>query len=303
MATLGQQLWEQVGPRWGYQRFLYWAGAALIASGLLHVGMLVVDPGPWHGPVSWRKPIVFGLSFGVTAWGVGWVLGLLQRRPRLGWATGGALSVASVVEVGAITLQRWRGVASHFNDATPFDETMFGVMGASVVLVAVAIVAVLIWAALGLRDDPVVWWAAIVGLGSLVAASRIGVDMVGEGKAVLDATGRVPESIVFGAAGSAKLAHAIGMHAIQVLGALAVVLRLGRSPAAEQRRVMRLAAVAYTGMFAIVVVQAYAGRALHDLPATSLAAALLAIAVLVRATLSALRSWRETATRRVATVA
>lgn len=303
MATMRQQLWDQVRPRWGYQRFLYRVGAALIVSGLLHVGMLVVDPGPWDGPVSWRKPIVFGVSFGLTAWGVGWVLGLLRRRARLGWATGGALGVASAVEVAAITVQRWRGVPSHFNEATPFDEAMFGVMGAAIVLVAVAVVAVLVWAALGLREDPVAWWAALVGLGSIVAASRIGVDMIGEGTAVVDATGRVPPSVVFGAAGSAKLAHAVGMHAIQVLGALAVVLRLGRSPAAQQRRAMRLAAIAYTVMFAIVVVQAYAGRALHDLPATSWGAALLAAAVLVLATLSALRSWRESATRKAATVA
>lgn len=303
MVAMGQQVWEQVRPRWSYQRFLSWAGTALIAWGLLHVGMLVADPGPWSGPVSWRKPIVFGVSFGLTAWGVAWVLGRLPRRRWLGWLTGGTLGVASLVEVAAITLQRWRGVPSHFNDATPFDEAVFGVMGMSVVLVGVAVLAVLVWASIGLRDDPVAWWPAVVGLGSMVAASRIGVDMIGEGQAVLEATGKVPTAIVFGAAGSAKLAHAVGMHGIQVLAGLAVVLGLGRLPLARQRSVVRLAATAYTGLFGVVALQAYAGRPLPDLPVASVVVALVAAAVLGWAALEALRSWRETTRLRVPVVA
>lgn len=301
MAAMGQQVWEQVRPRWTYQRFLSWVGTALIISGLLHVGMLVVDPGPWYGPVSWRKPIVFGVSFGLTAWGVAWVLGRLPRRGWLGWLTGGTLGVASLVEVAAITLQRWRGVPSHFNDATPLDQAVFGVMGMSVVLVGVAILAILVWASFGLRDDPVAWWPAVVGLGSIVAASRIGVDMIGEGQAVLEATGQVPTSIVFGAAGSAKLAHAVGMHGLQVLAGLAVVLRLGGLPVERRRALVRLAAVSYAGLFVVVALQAYAGRALQDLPAASVVIALAAALALGRAALHALRSWRETS--RLAVVA
>jgi hypothetical protein len=303
VGTMAQQLWEQVRPRSDYERFLYRAGAALIAAGLLHVGMLIADPGPWHGPVSWRKPVVFGVSFGLTAWGVGWVLGRLRTRRRLGWAVSGALGGASVVEVGAITIQRWRGVPSHFNDATPFDAAMFGMMGVSVALVAAAIVAALVWAVVGLRTDPVIWWAAVVGLASIVAASRIGVDMIGAGEAALEATGQVPVSVVFGAAGSAKLAHAVGMHGIHVLGALAIVLRLGRSPATRQRWIMRLAAAAHTGLFVVVASQAYAGLPLRDLPAASVAVALVAVVVLVSSAASAVRSWRAATPRSVAAVA
>ena len=47
-------------------------GLVLIASGLVHLVVFAVDGGPWDGPVSWRKPVTFGLSFGVTLIAVTW---------------------------------------------------------------------------------------------------------------------------------------------------------------------------------------------------------------------------------------
>jgi hypothetical protein len=41
-------------------------GAVLIVSGLLHLVVFAIDGGPWEGPVSWRKAVTFGVSFGLT---------------------------------------------------------------------------------------------------------------------------------------------------------------------------------------------------------------------------------------------
>ncbi len=41
-------------------------GALLAASGLLHLVVYAVDDRPWEGPLSWRKAVTFGLSFGLT---------------------------------------------------------------------------------------------------------------------------------------------------------------------------------------------------------------------------------------------
>ncbi len=49
------------------RRFLYLVGALLVSSGLFHLGVFLVDGGPWAGPLSWRKPVTFGISFGLTA--------------------------------------------------------------------------------------------------------------------------------------------------------------------------------------------------------------------------------------------
>jgi hypothetical protein len=41
--------------------------------------------GTWFGPLSWRKPAVFGFSFAVTDIAVAWILGYLPERRSAGW--------------------------------------------------------------------------------------------------------------------------------------------------------------------------------------------------------------------------
>ena len=117
------------------QRFAYACAALLVLSGLFHVGAFLAD-GPGEGPLPWRKPITFGLSFGVTVATLAWVLGFLRPRRAVAWVLVVVLAVASVGEVALISLQTWRGVPSHFNDSTPFDETVFSLMGLLVTAVA-----------------------------------------------------------------------------------------------------------------------------------------------------------------------
>jgi hypothetical protein len=57
-------------------------GAILLLSGLAHRGVQAVAGGPWDGPVSWRKPTTFGLSFGLTVISVTWVTSFLRLSDR-----------------------------------------------------------------------------------------------------------------------------------------------------------------------------------------------------------------------------
>jgi hypothetical protein len=54
------------------ERACYLIGGALVLSGLFHLGVFAVRGGPWDGPVSWRKPATFGLSFGSTLITISW---------------------------------------------------------------------------------------------------------------------------------------------------------------------------------------------------------------------------------------
>ena len=63
-----------------------------------------------------------------------------------------------------------------------------------------------------------------------MVSGYIGYGMAAVGEAAAAATGQAPATIVFGAAGSAKLAHALGMHGLQVLGVLAIGLGLRPAP-------------------------------------------------------------------------
>jgi hypothetical protein len=48
-------------------------GALLMLAGFFHLGVFAVDGGGWQGPLSWRKPATFGLSFGITVVTVTWL--------------------------------------------------------------------------------------------------------------------------------------------------------------------------------------------------------------------------------------
>ncbi|RYE89910.1 MAG: hypothetical protein EOO75_11010, partial [Myxococcales bacterium] len=119
-------------------RLLVGLALALVASGLVHVGVWAVDGGTsMAGPVSWRKPIVFGLSSGVTTLSVAWLVSLLRASPgRARWARLYAATMA--LEIALIDVQRWRGVGSHFNVATPLDGAVFAAMGVLIVTAMVA---------------------------------------------------------------------------------------------------------------------------------------------------------------------
>lgn len=233
----------------GAQRFLYAAGAALMASGLVHLGVFLVDGGPWSGPVSWRKPVTFGLSFGLTALTAGWILQFVPGRHGARWLVAGPLGAASAAEVGLVSLQQWRGVPSHFNDAAPFDAAVFALMGVAVAFIVAALVALTVWCLRPLTAPPSLAWAIRLGLLLLLVSQGIGGALIANGSATI------------GAAGAGKVPHAITLHAVQVLPALALLLRAGRL--SERRRVLAVGvgALGYASLSAGAVLQAAAGRA------------------------------------------
>jgi hypothetical protein len=259
MADILRQVWLAVRPITAQQRFLWWCGTLMLASGAAHAVVAVVDGATWWGPVSWRKPVVFGLSFGILAWSAVWVLRQLPVR-RWGWVPAGLLGGASLVELVAITMQRWRGEASHFNYKTPFDTMVWGLMSKAILLVALGIVVLLVWSLVRFEGTPAARIAVVVGLAAMTVSGYVGYGMAAQGEATATATGQAPAAIVFGAAGSAKLAHAVGLHGLQVLAGLAIGLGLRPPPARTQIGVMVLGAAGYAAVVAAVVATAYAGR-------------------------------------------
>ncbi|MBI4481705.1 MAG: hypothetical protein HY652_02320 [Acidobacteria bacterium] len=82
-----------------YQRSLYSVGALLLLSALFHAGVLLVTGGSLQGDVSWRKPILFGESFGLTCWSVAWIMTFLPRRAVVGWLLSATLGLAGTLKV------------------------------------------------------------------------------------------------------------------------------------------------------------------------------------------------------------
>ena len=236
---------------------LVMSGVLLIVSGVVHLLVWAIDGGPWEGPVTWRKPILFGISGGLTAISAGWAFAKLPRRRwdrLLAWST----AVTLTVEVALIDLQRWRGVASHFNRSTPLDSFLYDAMGGLIVwvtLVSADLMLRFFRSQVGLPADMLL--AARSGLVALVWSCVLGIWVSVHGDMQMMA-GMQPER--FGAAGVPKFAHGAVIHALQWLPMLAWA---GRRAGIEEGQRVRLLAAASLGTFllaAYALLQTVAGR-------------------------------------------
>ncbi|WP_336922743.1 hypothetical protein [Aquipuribacter sp. SD81] len=289
VRALVSALWWEVRPRTRAERWTAGAGLALAAVGLAHLGVQAVDGGAWAGPVSWRKPVVFGVSLGILLLTVAAVLRWVPGR-RTQWWVAAPLVVGSVVEYAAIASQRWRGVPSHFNDATPYDSVVFGVMAGSVGLIVAAVAVLTVVAALprGFSGGPALRLAVLVGLAGVLVSSWVGGRMIAEGTEVVAATGAVPDSVVLGAAGSAKLFHAVGQHGLQVLLAVALLLHVAGAPRRRALAVTALASLGFAGVLGGVGAAALRGEAWLALPPSLLVPAVPGVALLAAAAVAVL---------------
>jgi hypothetical protein len=252
-----------------YQKFAYACAALLLASGVFHGFVYLVDGGPWEGPVSWRKPITFGLSFGILLATLTWITGLMRMRKSTGWVVMGVLSVASVLEVFLITMQRWRGVPSHFNESTAFNETVFSLMGSLVSLIALMTIVLTVRSFAHMDAPASLAWAIRAGLVLVLVSQAVGVQMIAEG------------GNTFGAAGALKVPHAFTLHALQVLPAMALILVIAEFTERQRLEIVALGAIGYGGLIASTMVQTYAGLAPLSLGTLATALAVSGLTVLV----------------------
>ncbi|MFI1657483.1 hypothetical protein ACH4ZU_21590 [Streptomyces sp. NPDC020472] len=262
---------------------------------------VVVDDRVLVGVPIWTKPFKFSVSFIAYGLSLAWMLSLLPRGRRIGWWAGTVITVASTVEMVLITLQVIRGTQSHFNQATPFDGAVFQIMGATVVVLwlSALVIAVLLLRARIL--DRAMAWA--VRLSSLIAlaGTAVGFLMVRPTPEQL----AVDDSPIVGAhsvgvpdggpsmpltgwattGGDLRIAHFFGMHALQVLPLLLIVLtalavRSARFPGlarlADEGVRLRLtltASAAYAATFVLLTWQALRGQALFAPDGATLAGA------------------------------
>jgi hypothetical protein len=222
-----------------------------------------IDGGAWEGPVTWRKPILFGISAGLTSLSLGWVWSKLPRR-RWDGELATVTAWCLVVEVALIDLQCWRGVASHFNRATPFDSFLYDAMGVLILVVTLVVVDLTVRLFRTPADlAPDMLAAARAGLALLVVSCGLGIWGSIHGDLQM-ARGLSPE--VVGAAGVPKFPHGAVIHSLQWLPMLAWgARRAGLSPSWRQR----LVSAAIAGSVLILSyasVQTLAGRGRFDAP-------------------------------------
>ncbi len=244
---------------------LIFSGFILVCSGIFHSVVFLSSGVTWEGPLSWRKPILFGLSGGVTALSLGWVLSLMARW-RLASFLDWTLSIALLAEVGLITMQTWRGVASHFNQSTAFESIVSATMGWLILVVSLGILAITLRSLKPLQASPSVALAVRFGLILLVLACLLGwlAQVIGEAEL---AAGRNPET--YKKAGVLKFPHGMPLHAIQVLPLLAWFT--GIAGWNKQNRLLSvwMGGIGYLLITAFSLEQTFLGRSRYDLTFSS----------------------------------
>jgi hypothetical protein len=228
------------------ERLSYAVGTVLVGSGLFHLGVFAVDGGPWDGPVSWRKPFTFGVSFGLTLIAVAWVTSYVRVGERRRSVLLTLFAADCVLEVAGITVQAWRHVPSHFDMETPANTAvaMSLAFGGAVLFVVLGS-----FAAAAFRhpaDGPAGMQVALrAGFAMMSVGLLSGAAMIARG--VVDTrTGH--QQAAYHSTGALKPLHAVSLHALLVLPALAWLLAYTSWPPATRERIVRIAAGCYVAV-------------------------------------------------------
>jgi hypothetical protein len=211
-------------------KWLSLTGWLLIASGVFHIFVWLVIGGEWEGAVSWRKPILFGISAGMTVLSFSWIYGKLPTR-RYDWLLLPGFSLSMLVEVALITLQQWRGVPSHFNRATEFDASVETWITLLIIIASIAIADLSIRSFGPLSESKDTALAVRSGVVFLLISIGIGFVISFYGQHLAEQN---LDPSIYGDDGVMKFPHGIAIHAIQLFPAILVLLR--RKGLAENRR-------------------------------------------------------------------
>lgn len=211
------------------------------------------------------KPLKFAVSIWIYCWSFAWILPFISnKRTVLRFSL--VATFTMLFEQGVITIQAFRGTLSHFNMATPLESILFSLMGVFITILTIHsfIVAIRLKKQEdelnpGLKDA--IFWGIVImvfasfigGIMGALNSHQIGGEMGKEGLKFVNWSTQH---------GDLRIAHFIGIHALQILPLLAYVLI--KFHWNEQRivRTVRAASLIYFVIVTLVLVQALMGRPL-----------------------------------------
>ena len=280
VVTVLQKLWTTSPP------LIATAALMLVVLAGTVVG-LIADDRLITGAPAWLKPAKFAASIAIYTVTLAWIFSLLPAWRRTRAIVGSITAVTLTLEIILIAVQAWRGTASHFNIATAFDAVVFAVMGSAIVVQTLSVVAVAFALWRERLDDPALTWALRFGIVITIAGALTGGLMTRPTQVQLDSM-RSSRPLVVGAHtvgapdggpglpgtgwstehGDIRVAHFVGLHAIQALPLLALVLRRRLNDSGRVRMTL-VAAGSYVTLFAILLLQALSGVSVVAPDATS----------------------------------
>ncbi|GIH19478.1 hypothetical protein Raf01_76500 [Rugosimonospora africana] len=251
------------------------------------------------GVPIWVKPFKFSVSLALYGATLAWMLSLLPRRSRVAEWAGTVIVAMAAVEMVVIVGQVLRGTTSHYNETTPLNALLWKVMGIAIGMLFISHFVIGIAVLRRPIADRVAGYAVRLGLGLSLLGMLAAVPMVLptqepdiEGIAGAHSVG-VPDGgpglPLVGwstTGGDLRIGHFVGLHGLQALPILAILLSrfLGtRLDERSQVRLLTVAGAAYGVLTVLVTWQALRGQPLLRPDALTLAA----VATLVVATATA----------------
>jgi hypothetical protein len=234
------------------------------------------------GMPAWVKPTKFGISTGLYALSLAIVIRETHLWKGVLRIVDALTAVALTLEIVLIDLQAYRHTTSHFNNSTPFDTYVYTAMGLGIATLWLS--AIVATAATFRYRYPTAHWGIVARAGMLlvVLGSGTGAFMAAPSRAQIaesQTTHQMPisGSHTVGAPdgeaglpfmgwstshGDIRIAHFVGIHGIQVLALLALLLERRRLDSKRSQSIMRLGASVYGGFFGVLLYQALKGEPL-----------------------------------------
>lgn len=264
-----------------WHRPLMAVAALMLVCAMISIGGFLLDPQQILGAPAWLKPLKFSLSIllYVTTWA--WLIAHLPKWRRITHPLGTVIAITLTVEQIAIIWAAASGTTSHFNVSSPLHAAVWATMAVAITIMYLSTLITSIAVFFIRLPTPSLTFAvragvtlALVGIGVafLMTAPTstqlttptgiIGAHTVG----IADGGPGVPLLGWSTIGGDYRVAHFIGMHALQLLPLLAIALRTaGRRipllrPDTVQLRLTSAASIAYLAALVLLTLQAAAGE-------------------------------------------
>ncbi|HWS85832.1 MAG TPA: hypothetical protein VN282_02485 [Pyrinomonadaceae bacterium] len=200
---------------------LFWTGAAPLLLVPLMAAIAPFDERLVTGINPWIKPIKFTVAGAVYLLTLAWFMPDVPASERARRRVSKVAAYSMLAELALVTTQAARGAASHFNDRAPFDAAVFGLMGLLIMAntVAVGYVTWRFWRADAGLPSPYLWGLRL-GLLFFILAGLEGFAMVrlmSHSVGVAEGGPGLPFLNWSTRGGDLRVAHFVGMHALQVL--------------------------------------------------------------------------------------
>ncbi|MBY0178169.1 hypothetical protein H7K10_16085 [Curtobacterium herbarum] len=285
--------------------------AVMVLCAVVSAVGLLVDPRTVLGAPLWAKPLKFSVSILLYAVTWAWLIAHLPRWRRLAHRLGTVIAVSLVVEQALILWAAAAGTTSHFNVSSPLHVVVWGVMAVSITVLYLC--TFVTSAALFFLRLPTPALTVAVRLGAVIALGGIGVAFLMTGPTPTQLTS--PDGIVGAHAvgvadggpglpvlgwsttgGDYRVAHFVGMHALQLIPLVALALTVVARRVTRLRsdttqvRIVVIVALAYACGTVLLTLQAVAGQSVvHPSGAVAAVAGAILLAASAGTVLTLLR--------------